>query len=322
MITLKRLVLSILALSTFLSSAFVLAGKWVDIKGAKDHPMISRFENSVIAKYNHNDYDELEVPITSFKAQPIKKMTLEGKYTAIGYLNPQKASIAAVYKSYSKALKKSGFEEIFKCKGRDECGNSFAIKFLNQSKAGSISAVDAERHSTSRYLLTKLARPEGDVYVVLFVYSNTYDSTRTWLFVVESESLEEDLIKVDTDADGMDKALADLGRIALYGIFFDSGKSDVKPESNSTIGEIVKLLNNNEMLNLIIVGHTDNQGEMEYNMNLSKNRAKSVVDTLVNNHRISAKRLKHWGVGFMSPVASNRTEEGRAKNRRVELVEQ
>ena len=322
MLTIKHF-FSALMLSILFSNSLVLAGPATkDVAGSKDHPMVSRFDGAVIAKYIHRDYDEIDVPLKAIEGQKLTNMTLSGRYTSIGYINPDNASIAAVFKSYSSALNKNGFEEIFNCNGKNECGYWFSPTFFRLPQLGSLYGPDAEEHSTSRYLLTKLSRPEGDVYVVLYVYSNTYDQTRTYLFVVESEPLEDDLIKVDTDADGMAKALTDEGRIALYGIHFDTGKSTIKSESQTTINEISKLLKEQKDLKLIIVGHTDNQGELEYNMTLSQERAKSVVDTLVNDHGISAGRLKHWGVGYMSPMATNRSEDGRAKNRRVELVEQ
>ena len=87
------------------------------------------------------------------------------------------------------------------------------------------------------------------------------------------------------------------------------------------IHEIVKLLKNNKSLELVVVGHTDNQGSFDHNMELSKRRAQAVVDKLVRDNGIQSNRLQYWGVGFLSPVASNKSEDGRKKNRRVELVE-
>ena len=321
MLTIKHYFGAFVLLILFSNNLVLAAPTTKDIAGSKDHPMVSRFDGAVIAKYIHRDYDEIDVPVKAIEDQKFTNMTLSGRYTRIGYFNPANASIAAVQKSYSRALEKNGFEEIFSCKGKDECGYWFSPKFFRNTLE-SMRGPDAEEHSTSRYLLTKLSRPEGDVFVMVYVYSNTYDQTRTWLFVVESEPLKDDLIVVDTDADGMSKALTDDGRIALYGIHFDTGKSTIKPESETTINEISRLLKEQKDLKLIVVGHTDNQGDQKYNMNLSQERAKSVVNTLVNDHGISAGRLKHWGVGFMAPIATNRSEDGRAKNRRVELVEQ
>ena len=85
--------------------------------------------------------------------------------------------------------------------------------------------------------------------------------------------------------------------------------------------EIAKLLHQNKGLKLYVVGHTDNVGKLDYNMKLSKARADAVLKELVMKYKVSAQRLKAYGVGSLAPVASNKSDEGRAKNRRVELVE-
>ncbi|RKX26162.1 MAG: cell envelope biogenesis protein OmpA [Candidatus Zixiibacteriota bacterium] len=317
--------LVVLAAALLLSTINGIAPAFADdVAGSSDHPMISRFEGARIARYVHRDFDEVKLPVspltggTKFE----NTMLLEGEYTAIGYTNPNNSSIAAVYRSYSNALDKNGFEEIFKCNGREDCGHWFSSRLLHLPQLGSISDTDAEEHSTSRYLLTKLPSPDGDVYVMLYVYSNTYRATRTWLVVVKSESLQGDLIAVDTDAEAMAKGINEEGRIALYGILFDVNKSTIKLESKPTLEQISNLLNGNPDLKLVVVGHTDNQGELAYNMDLSTRRAKSVEATLVSDFGIAKDRLSAWGVGYLSPVASNRNEAGRTKNRRVELVEE
>lgn len=96
----------------------------------------------------------------------------------------------------------------------------------------------------------------------------------------------------------------------------------IKPESETTLAEVAKLLETDKGLKVNVVGHTDNIGGTDYNMKLSLERANAVVQALVGKHGISAMRLKAYGVGPLTPVASNDTEEGRAKNRRVELVKQ
>jgi len=111
------------------------------------------------------------------------------------------------------------------------------------------------------------------------------------------------------------------GHVAVYGIYFDTDKAEIKPESAAALTEIAKLLNANAALTVLIVGHTDSAGTLEHNMQLSQARAASVVTALVAKHGIAASRLKAMGVGPAAPLASNRTEEGRAKNRRVDLVE-
>jgi OOP family OmpA-OmpF porin len=121
-------------------------------------------------------------------------------------------------------------------------------------------------------------------------------------------------------ADEMVAAITTSGRVALYGILFDSGKAEVKPESKATMDEIGKLLAANKSLKLLVVGHTDNVGGFAPNLDLSKKRADSVVAQLVSQYKVDAKRLQSFGVSYASPVAPNVDDGGRSRNRRVELV--
>jgi outer membrane protein OmpA-like peptidoglycan-associated protein len=122
------------------------------------------------------------------------------------------------------------------------------------------------------------------------------------------------------DAAAMAKGLGEKGHIALYGIYFDTDKAVVKPESKPTLDEIAKLLRGQPQLSVVIVGHTDSQGAYDYNMDLSKRRAEAVAAVLSQNYQIAKGRLRTAGVGFLAPVGSNAQENGRALNRRVELV--
>jgi outer membrane protein OmpA-like peptidoglycan-associated protein len=110
------------------------------------------------------------------------------------------------------------------------------------------------------------------------------------------------------------------GRVALYGIQFDSGRTEVKTESKATMDEIAKLLATNKSLKLLVVGHTDNVGGFAPNLELSRKRAEAVVAQLVAQYKVAPARLQALGVAYASPVASNLEESGRARNRRVELV--
>ncbi|RPI09882.1 MAG: OmpA family protein, partial [Actinobacteria bacterium] len=110
--------------------------------------------------------------------------------------------------------------------------------------------------------------------------------------------------------------------VAVYGINFDTNKAAVKPESKAALDEIAKLLKSDAALKLKVVGHTDMVGSVEANMTLSQARAEAVVQALVGQYGIAAARLKGYGVGSLAPVATNDTDEGRAKNRRVELVKE
>ena len=134
------------------------------------------------------------------------------------------------------------------------------------------------------------------------------------IVVVTPEKMEQRMEFV-TAAD-MAAALKDTGRVALYGINFDTDKDTIRPDSKATLDEIVKLLSSDPQVKLHVVGHTDNVGTAEYNLDLSRRRAAAVVKAV----GAAAARVDSFGCGFYAPVASNATDEGRAKNRRVELV--
>jgi outer membrane protein OmpA-like peptidoglycan-associated protein len=138
------------------------------------------------------------------------------------------------------------------------------------------------------------------------------------LTIIEKEPMKQE---VTVDAAFMASSIADTGSVAIYGINFDTAKADLKPESDPAIDEIVKLLTGNPALKVYIVGHTDMVGDTASNVKLSQARAQSVVSALVSKHGIAAGRLIAFGAGPYAPVASNKTDEGRARNRRVELVE-
>jgi outer membrane protein OmpA-like peptidoglycan-associated protein len=140
-----------------------------------------------------------------------------------------------------------------------------------------------------------------------------------WVTIVEKAGMAQDIV---ANADAFGKDIKTTGHVALYGIYFDTGKSEVKSESQAALQEVAKLLSGDPNLKLLVVGHTDSVGQLEANMKLSQARAEAVVEALTKSQGVAANRLRPQGAGPIAPVTTNRTEEGRAKNRRVELVEQ
>jgi outer membrane protein OmpA-like peptidoglycan-associated protein len=177
-----------------------------------------------------------------------------------------------------------------------------------------------------RVTSAQLERPEGDVYVYLTAVDwprddNAYKAKRGAYMavdVIEVRPMTQNMVVVS--ADEISQAMSTSGRVALYGIFFDTNKADIKPESKPALEEIAKLLKREPNLNLHVVGHTDNVGGYEFNLGLSRRRAEAVAAALTREHGIAANRLTPNGVAYLAPVAVNTTEDGRAKNRRVELV--
>jgi len=209
----------------------------------------------------------------------------EGRVTSLGYsirTGATMASMLQIARNYENAVKKIG--------GKILVSDGRVIEGKLEKKGG-VTYVHIEAHNDGR-----------DYQVV----------------VVEKGEMKQDIV---ADAAALSASIAATGKAAVYGIYFDTGKSVVKPESNPSLEEITKLLKQNGGLALYVVGHTDNVGALDYNLKLSADRAEAVVKALIGRG-IVASRLKGAGVGPFCPVASNRTEEGKAKNRRVELVEQ
>ncbi len=154
---------------------------------------------------------------------------------------------------------------------------------------------------------------KGPQWVFVFTGNGRY-----WVRTVKAKAMAQEM---QAGAAAWSNDLAESGHAAVYGIYFDTDKADIKPESETALKEMAKLLNGNPKLAVFIVGHTDSTGEYVHNLKLSEARANAVVAALAARHGIAAGRLQAIGAGPIAPVASNRAEEGRAKNRRVELVE-
>jgi OOP family OmpA-OmpF porin len=169
--------------------------------------------------------------------------------------------------------------------------------------------------SEGRVIEGKIEKNGGVTYVHVEAYN---DGRNYGVIVVETGAMKQDVV---ADAAALNASITATGKAAVYGIYFDTGKSVVKPESNPSLEEITKLLKQNGALTLYVVGHTDNVGALDNNLKLSADRADAVAKALIGRG-IAASRLKGAGVGPYCPVASNHTEEGKARNRRVELVEQ
>jgi len=278
----KKLFVVVISLILLLPVKVQSQGTQQDIKGSKDHPMISRMPDFWISEYKVTEYDSYK-----FIGADKKPVEIEGqKYSMVYRIKTGSADpgVLKIIRNVQNALKQIG--------GKVIMDDSF-------SKSSTI-----------------LVQKDGkETWLEVRVYSGIlYRIT-----IVEREIMEQEIV---ADANAMGNDINNTGHVSLYGIFFDSGKSDLKPESDSAIVQISKLLINNAALKLYVVGHTDNVGNIDANMKLSNDRANEVVKTLVANYGIAADRLKSYGVASLAPVASNDTEEGRAKNRRVELVKQ
>lgn len=151
----------------------------------------------------------------------------------------------------------------------------------------------------------------------IWVHVDAYITPEYMVYIVQKQAMTQDVV---ANAQVFASDIRATGHAAIYGIYFDMGKSELKPESAAALAEIAKLLKADPGLKVNVVGHTDDVAALDYNMKLSQARADTVVQALAGKYGIAPERLKAYGVGPLAPVASNDSEEGRAKNRRVELV--
>jgi len=325
-----------------------------DVSNGKDPAYLGRFTGSKQLTYTGTDYDVLVVPLEALKAVPgqrdsgnnavyaaTRKLELEGRRQHFVYLLPEGTSPLAVIRNYQNQAKAKGGKTLFECQGKD-CGGGQS--YVNWGGGGSQSIGmtiwpqekirDREKSAEGCAMrgkimeqrFTALEIPGAQAHATVLAYTSELGAQckafngRTFVMVdtVENKAMAQTM---DTpSAEDMVAAITTSGRVALYGILFDSGRTEVKPESKATMDEIAKLLAANKSLKLLVVGHTDNVGGFAPNLDLSKKRAESVVAQLVSQYKVDARRLQAFGVSYASPVAPNVDEGGRARNRRVELV--
>jgi outer membrane protein OmpA-like peptidoglycan-associated protein len=255
-----------------------------DKDGGKDPALFTRMPNHHITSYSDKQFDSY-----GFWVSSEKKEVVEGHYISITYElneNAQEVSGLQVDRNYSNAIKKIGGQQVYQYED-----GGYQVVILKVKKDG-------------KEVWAEVSAPGNGTYT---------------LNLVEKQAMEQDVV---ADATSMATSINETGKVALYGIYFDSGKAILKTESGPALQEIAKLLKADASLKVYVVGHTDNTGTYDANMKLSMDRATAVVTALISQHSVPASSLKACGAGPIAPVGSNKTEEGKALNRRVELVTQ
>lgn len=344
--------LGLLASGTAFAADIPLAG--ADLSNGKDPAYLGRFTGAKQLTYTAAEFDALTVPLAALEPVPGKrdgsnnaifaagkKLEVEGRRQHYVYLLPEGTSPLAAIRNYQNQAKAKGGKALFECKDK-ECGGgdnyvnwggggsqSIAMtiwpsdKIINRHKSAEGCAM---RGKPTEKRFTALEIPGEHAHATVLAFNvevagecKAYNG-RTFVMVdtVEAKAMAQTM--ETPSADEMVASITTSGRVALYGILFDSGKTEVKPESKATMDEIGKLLAANKSLKLLVVGHTDNVGGFPPNLDLSKKRAEAVVAQLVAQYKVPATRLQAFGVAYASPVAPNIDAAGRAKNRRVELV--
>ena len=281
----KRIFSSLFAMLLIIQITSVFAQKDPnDCEGSKEIPIFSRMKGFYMDIYEENPFNKYEFLVSSEKTE-----TVEGHYYYAQYRANEgvtEPSGLQIVRNYSNAAKAIGGKQVFSF---EDGGQENAI-------------IKIEKNNT-------------ETWVHVAAYSNgTYS-----IHMVQKESMDQEIV---ASAKDLANSLKETGKVAVYGIYFDVDKSTLKPESDPTLAEIAKMLKSNSSLKLYVVGHTDNAGTFDHNVKLSKDRADAVVKELVSKYSVTATRLQAFGAGPTAPVESNAKEEGRSKNRRVELVAQ
>lgn len=284
-----------------------------DVAGSADHPLVGRFDNSVISYYEAVDFDAYY-----FIAGPVQQrgetgtgQQVEGSIIRIAYVLPTGTTPLQVVRNFEQRLEENSLEIDYSCSAQ-ECGLN---SFTSTTEMLPIPYMDVDSWNFN-YLAAHGVVDGSEVFVTVLASVGGDGMTRCQVIIGEEEAMTYQIV----DAEALAKGLAADGHIAIYNIYFDTDESRLKPESAGALREIAELMKVDQGLELIVVGHTDNVGELPYNENLSVRRADAVVAELTGAYGVNENRLTSAGVGMYAPVASNQQEAGRALNRRVELV--
>jgi OOP family OmpA-OmpF porin len=316
----------------FLCLFVVCASFAQDVPDSHDPPGMKRYEGSELVGYRAPKFDEyllpLGAPTEMYPPAYKKSLPIEGQVSYYTYMAPEGRTVAELFRNYKLEFQRLNLELLYE-KGAGQPG-WFGPTFNKIADDSGVKQILAYNQDEERMLVGK-DKESSSTYYVVFVTAYrdgvkpdrlegkiTKGRALAQVVVVSADVMEKKMTFVNADA--MKQAIHDSGKIALYGVYFDADKDAVKSESDPTLAEIAKLLKGDASLRLHVVGHTDDQGKPEYNLELSKRRAANVVAQLTSKYGIAASRLDAFGCGLYAPVASNETEPGRAKNRRVELV--
>lgn len=258
-----------------------------DVKGSKDYDLFNRMPDYNIRNYWDYQFDAHEFFISKDQNQVIegRKIIIRFEHQNANDRNVKRPSYLQILRNYSTAIKKAGGEILFEHSNAD-----VGYYFLKTAQGKELWVeVTAAPNIGRRYTLT----------------------------IIEREPMKQDIV---INAGLIKEKIQIEGKIAIYGIYFDVGKSLIKPESKESLEQIALFLKENPNINCWVVGHTDSDGSFERNSKLSLYRAKAVISYLQSNYSILLERLFAQGVGPLAPVSTNDTEEGKKLNRRVELV--
>ncbi len=324
--------------------ASVITSLWIALSGtpaaaqpviadAVPHPMVPLPADAGITLDEFVDFAVVEFPASAGDRRSgfADTLTVEGAYRKMEYIvGDLELSLRRLYLGYLEQFEANGFEIIFSGIGED-LGGRDGFNFISY-ESGFLSRTPSTAANSNAYILVR--SPDEQTIIAASFFSRQ-DARRMMINAVEIEDMaplelfapksepetapQEPLVQQDVAE--LESGLVTDGRVIVNAILFEFDSADILPDSAEALSTVAALMQGRDDLSLLVVGHTDGLGRFDYNLRLSVDRAQSVVDWLVTRHNISSTRLRAAGAGPMSPVTTNRTDQGRALNRRVELVE-
>lgn len=279
-------------------------------------------EGSVQTAHLDEAFDIYPMPVAAFGAGETATENVEGRVIWSAYRLDTLATTGEVVAGYRNWLADRGFEARFECAAEDCGGFDFRFEAAILPAPGMLMDVADFRQ------LTMLRSADGAHASILTsrVLASTYIQTvmvlpsegRLEIGPSEAVATAKETVILPQDEKTLYDQLVSDGHVRIDGLVFETGGATLSPDSDEAIGLLARLLNRND-ISVVIVGHSDNQGGLSANRDLSKRRATAVM-TALEARGVSAAQMSAEGVGFLAPIASNGTEDGRRLNRRVELV--
>lgn len=318
-------------LTVLMTFVIVFLAVTTNAQEKKDHPALSKYEGSEIIAYQQQDFVPYVLGISNQeeKADEFRGhgkyfkdyIDLEGKLTRIQYRTSKSEGLYKVFKNYENALRNAGYEILFSTSNKESSWPFWnETVYHHEWGINALTGNDFEKpfgREGFHYIASKGVFKGNNIYFALFI--NNYDNK---IFItqdiIEINPMETGLVTAKKIEDNIELN----GFVSIYGIHFDTGKWNIKEKSKPTLKEMATFLNNHKDRKYYIVGHTDNVGEFSSNMMLSEKRANEVMNTLITEYGVPKEQVKAYGVASLTPVTSNGTDEGKARNRRVEIVEQ
>lgn len=251
------------------------------------HPLFSNMSNFEVSSCQTREFDKAAFTIQNKEKGAAEVVEKSGEIMEVAFRWKgeweKRPAPLQIYQNYDNAIRHAGGQVLFR------------IDDTNGGVQGKL-------------------RKGGDNY---WVKINTDGSGYYYLTSIKEAPIRQEVV---VTADEIKKGLGEEGRIAFYGIYFDTDKVIIKPESANTLQEMARFLKAASGQQVYIVGHTDNAGDLQHNLTLSKQRAGAVVAELTGKYGVNPAQLSADGVGPLVPVAVNKGEENKARNRRVEMV--